>query len=98
MQDSNSLNTKIATVALAYHLDSTENISHKVAASALAMFLDVSGGNEMSKIIAQIALAMHLESNPNASFSAPNKFANVVSNNSSWGSKILLMRQSPIRR
>lgn len=99
MQDSNlSLNTKVAATALAYHLGSTDKIPQIVATTALAMYLDANGGNNMNKIVAQIALAIHLQNNPNASFSAPNNAVNVAVNNSSWGSKILLMRQMPIRR
>jgi hypothetical protein len=99
MQDSNlSLNTKIASVALAYHLGSKDKTPQIVATTALAMYLNATGGNNKAKIIAQIALAIHLENNPNASFSAPNRFANGVTNSSAWSSKILMMRQLPIRK
>lgn len=97
MQDPNSLNTKIAAVALACHLESNDNLTQEIATSALAMYLNSHSGNNTANIVAQVALAIFLENNPGVSFSMP-KFANVVSNNSSWGSKILLMRQLPVRR
>lgn len=99
MQDSNhSLNTKIAASALSYHLETSGKIPQIVATSALAMYLNTCCGDNRSKIMAQIALAIYLQNNPNASFSAPNNVVNVASNNSSWGNKILMMRQMPIRR
>jgi hypothetical protein len=99
MQDLNlQINKKIASAALCYHLDSCDNANEVIAISALAIYLNTYCGNTKRNIIAQAALALYLQNNPDASFSAPNNIVNFTSNNSSWGNKILMMRQLPIRK
>ena len=98
MQDSNhNVNTKIALAGLSHYMDFNNNMNKVVATTALAMYFATSVESK-TKIIAQIALAIHLEQNPGETFSAPNSFLSVASNNSAWASKIFMMRQIPIRK
>lgn len=93
--DNNNQNKAIAVAALSYHLNTQNSIAPAVASAALALYLDENKDNK-AHIIAQIALAMFLESEPDANFPSP-KPMTVPINATSWNSKILTMRQMPIR-